>query len=198
MERVALHRADERQRAAGASPGVLHHRLTGLKAPVPLGAFDHCERHAVSCRSPSGWPFELHPHLGHPGLDKALETHRRCVADPGECPSCRAICCHAVCFHAACLVGFVGFVAGGIGHSDGSGWSGGPSTGQWRRRPGGRDAATKTHETDRGGRGRDHRCDDERRPHRAGDLGGTDGRRQPGDDGDERERRQAGRAGDRC
>ena len=65
-QRVALDRADERQRRAGAAAGVLDHRLARPQAPGPLGALDHRQRHAVLVRAGRVAALQLDPHLRCP------------------------------------------------------------------------------------------------------------------------------------
>src|SRR2546430_6747504 len=48
---VALHRAYECQRNAGAAAGVLDHGHRGFERAAPLGPLDHRQRHPVLVRS---------------------------------------------------------------------------------------------------------------------------------------------------
>ena len=82
--RVALHRADEGERAAGRPARVLDHGPPGAQQALALGALDHRQRHAVLVRAGRVGRLELHPHLGVVGAGQPREPDDGRVADGCE------------------------------------------------------------------------------------------------------------------
>ena len=81
VQRIALHRADEGQRDAGAAAGVFDDGAARRQAPVRLRRFDHGERHAVLHAAGGILVFQLQQDAGAvPGHDVA-QGHQRGVAD---------------------------------------------------------------------------------------------------------------------
>ncbi len=81
---VAFHRADEGERRAGASSAVLDDRLTGFQAAIPLGGFDHGQRHSILVRACWVGRLQLHPHLGILVAGQPIEPNDRSVADAAD------------------------------------------------------------------------------------------------------------------
>ena len=84
VERVTRDGADERQRAAGAPARVLDHGLAGPEPAGALGTLDHGQCHAVLIGAGGVGGLQLHPDLGHVGLDEVRELHYGRVPDGGE------------------------------------------------------------------------------------------------------------------
>lgn len=84
-QRVALDRADERERRPGTAAGELDHPSPGPQYAASLGALDHRERHPVLVAAGRVAALELHQHLGRVGWHDAPQPHQRGVADRLQC-----------------------------------------------------------------------------------------------------------------
>src|SRR6266576_1324712 len=81
---IALHRAYERERDAGAAAGVFDDRHPGFQGAALLRAFDHRERHAILVGTGGIVVLVLDPHVGRTPRHDARQSDEWRVADGSE------------------------------------------------------------------------------------------------------------------
>jgi hypothetical protein len=81
VQRMSLHRADERQRHTRVAGGVLDDRDAGAKTPVRLGGLDHRQRHSVLHAAGGILGLELHQDASAAGRHDVAQRDERGAAD---------------------------------------------------------------------------------------------------------------------
>ena len=81
MKRVPLHRADHRQRGAGAAAGVFDDAHARTEGASPFGRFDHRQGHPILVGPRRIEELELDDHIGGPVCHEPAQADDGGAAD---------------------------------------------------------------------------------------------------------------------